>query len=254
MDSLLQLALALGMMAIAIALSAWQKLGLEWNLALAAGRSILQLLVLGYVIALAFEVNNPWLGLCVVAVMLIVTAIVTRNRISQKIPRLVPIVGASLLIGAALTLVYTSLLVMQPRSWLDPRYLIPLTGIILGNAMNGAAIAGERLVNALNANPLEIETHLSLGATTEQAIAPYRRDAIRAGLLPTLNTATIIGLSTVPTFMAAQLLGGVPPLTATAYQLVVLFMIILSTLISILLVTYGICRQHFTQDAQLSLW
>ena len=32
MDSLLQLALALGMMAIAIALSAWQKLGLECEL------------------------------------------------------------------------------------------------------------------------------------------------------------------------------------------------------------------------------
>lgn len=54
--------------------------------------------------------------------------------------------------------------------------------------------------------------------------------------------------------MAAQLLGGVPPLTATAYQLVVLFMIILSTLITILLVTYGIYHQHFTQDAQLSRW
>ncbi|MCY7390756.1 MAG: iron export ABC transporter permease subunit FetB [Leptolyngbyaceae cyanobacterium CAN_BIN12] len=254
MDSLLQLALALGMMAIAIALSAWQKLGLEWNLALATGRSVLQLVVLGYVVAIAFEVNNPWFGLCVVAVMFIVTAIVTRNRISQKIPKLVPIVAASLLIGAALTLVYTSLLVIQPRSWLDPRYLIPLTGIILGNAMNGAAIAGERLVNALNSNPLEIETHLSLGATTEQAIASYRRDAIRAGLLPTLNTATIIGLSTVPTFMAAQLLGGIPPSAATTYQLVVLFIIILSTLITILLVTWGIYRQHFTQADQLSLW
>jgi putative ABC transport system permease protein len=254
MDSLLQLALALGLMAIAIALSAWQKLGLEWNLALATGRSVLQLVVLGYAIAIAFEVNNSWLGLCVVAVMLWVTAIVTRNRISPKIPKLVPIVAASLLIGAALTLVYTSLLVIQPRNWFDPRYLIPLMGIILGNAMNGAAIAGERLVTALNANPLEIETHLSLGATTQQAIAAYRRDAIRAGLLPTLNTATIIGLSTVPTFMAAQLLGGVPPLSATAYQLVVLFMIILSTLITTLLVTHGICRQHFTPADQLSLW
>ncbi|MEX0270582.1 iron export ABC transporter permease subunit FetB [Leptolyngbyaceae cyanobacterium UHCC 1019] len=252
MDSLLQLALALGLMAIAIALSAWQKLGLEWNLALATGRSVLQLVVLGYAIAIAFEVNNPWFGLCVVGVMLVVTAIVTRNRISQKIPYLVPIVAASLFIGVALTLVYTSLFVIQPRSWLDPRYLIPLTGIILGNAMNGAAIAGERLVNSLNANPLEIETHLSLGATPEQAIASYRRDAIRAGLLPTINTATIIGLSTVPTFMAAQLLGGVPPLTATAYQIVVLFMIILATLMIILLITWGICRQHFTKDAQLT--
>ena len=254
MDSLLQLALALGMMAIAIALSAWQKLGLEWSLALATGRSVLQLLVLGYVLDVAFAANNPWLSLALVSVMLVVTAIVTRNRISQKIPKLVPIVAASLLIGIALTLVYTSLLVIQPRSWLDPQYLIPLTGIILGNAMNGAAIAGERLVNSLNSNPLEIETHLSLGATTEQAIAPYRRDAIRAGLLPTINTATIIGLSTVPTFMAAQLIGNVSPLTATAYQIVVLFMIILSTLIITLLVTYGICQQRFTQDGQLNLW
>jgi putative ABC transport system permease protein len=120
--------------------------------------------------------------------------------------------------------------------------------------MNGAAIAGERLVNFISANPLEIETHLSLGATPQQAIAPYRRESIRAALIPTLNAATIIGLATVPTFMAAQLLGGVPPLTATAYQLVILFMIILSTLITTLLVTEGISRQHFTQEAQLTLW
>jgi len=87
------------------------------------------------------------------------------------------------LVSTALTLCYTNLLVIQPPSWYEPQYLIPLAGIVLGNAMNGAAIAGERLVSTFNASKLEIETHLSLGATPEQAVAQYRKDA-KAGLIP----------------------------------------------------------------------
>lgn len=253
-NSPIQLIWALGLMAIAIALSAWQRLGLEWNLAIATGRTVLQLLVVGYVLAIVFEFSNPWFVLAMLAVMLVIATLVARNRISQKIPGMIPLVGASILIGTALTLVYTHLLVMQPPIWYDPQYLIPLAGIVLGNTMNGAAIAGERLVSTLNSSQLEVETQLSLGATPQQAVAHYRRDAIKAGLIPTINTMMVIGLVTLPGIMTGQLLSGVSPLVATAYQMLIMFMLAFATLITTLLVTWGICRQHFNKAAQLRVW
>ena len=248
---ILDLALALGMMAIAIGLSAWQRLGLEWSLAIAAGRTVLQLLVVGYILEFIFALNNPWAVLAVLLVMLTIAAIVARNRISKKYPALLPLVWGSILVSTALTLCYTNLLVIQPASWYEPQYLIPLAGIVLGNAMNGAAIAGERLVSTFNASKLEIETHLSLGATPEQAVAQYRKDAIKAGLIPTLNQMMVVGIVTLPGIITGQLLSGVNPLDASSYQILIMFMLAFANLVTTLLVTRGLCRQFFNQAAQL---
>lgn len=254
MDSPLQIIWALGMMAIAIGLSAWQRLGLEWNLAVATGRTVIQLLVVGYVLAAVFAIRNPWAVLLVLTVMLVIATIVARNRISKKVPHLLPLVGASILTGTVLTLAYTNLLVIRPQVWYEPQYVIPLAGIVLGNAMNGAAITGERLVSTLNSSQLEIETHLSLGATPQQAIAQYRNDAIKAGLIPTVNTMMVVGLVTLPGIMTGQLLGGADPLIAASYQMLIMFMLAFATVVTTLLITWGISRQFFNQAAQLILW
>ncbi len=248
---ILDLALALGMMAIAIGLSAWERLGLEWSLAIATGRTVLQLLVVGYILEFIFALNNPWAVLAVLLVMLTIAAIVARNRISKKYPALLPLVWGSILVSTALTLCYTNLLVIQPASWYEPQYLIPLAGIVLGNAMNGAAIAGERLVSTFNASKLEIETHLSLGATPEQAVAQYRKDAIKAGLIPTINQMMVVGIVTLPGIITGQLLSGVNPLDASSYQILIMFMLAFANLVTTLLVTQGLCRQFFNQAAQL---
>ena len=249
-----QILWALGLMAIAIGLSAWQRLGLTWDLTLATGRTILQLVVVGYVLAIVFELKNPVVVLAMLGVMSLVATIVARNRISRTIPAITPIVASSMLTGMLLTLVYTLLFVIQPRTWYDPQFLIPLGGIVLGNAMNAAAIAGERLVSTLTSSQLEIETHLSLGATPQQAVARYRRDAIKAGLIPTVNTMMVVGLVTLPGIMTGQLLSGVPPLVATSYQMVIMFMLAFATLVTTLLLTWGICRQFFNTAGQLILW
>lgn len=247
----LDLALALGMMAIAIGLSAWERLGLEWSLVVATGRTIIQLLVIGYILAFIFALDNPWAVSAVLGVMLTIAAIVARNRISKKIPHVLPLVWGAILVSTALTLSYTNLLVIQPAKWYQPQYLIPLTGIVLGNAMNGAAIAGERLVSTINASQLEIETHLSLGATPQQAVAQYRKDAIKAGLIPTLNQMMVVGIVTLPGTISGQLLSGVDPLDAASYQILIMFMLAFANLVTTLLVTQGLYHRFFNQAAQL---
>ena len=249
---LVDLAGAVGLMGIAIGLSALERIGLELNLALATGRTILQLVVLGYVLDFIFAFgSNPWAVLGILAVMLTIAAIVARNRITQKIPQLLLLVWGSILLSTTVTLIYTNFLIIKPDRWYQPQYVIPLAGIVLGNAMNAAAIAGERLVSIVNASHLEIETHLSLGATPQQAVAQYRKDAIRAGLIPTLNQMMVIGMVTLPAIFSGQLLSGVNAREAASYQIVIMFMIAFANLLTTLLVTRGLCRQFFNYAAQL---
>ncbi|QSJ14195.1 iron export ABC transporter permease subunit FetB [Nostoc sp. UHCC 0702] len=248
---LVDLVIAVALMAIAIALSAWEKLGLELNLAIATGRTILQLLVLGYVLDFIFALDDAWAVLAILTIMLTITAIVARNRISQKIPYVLPLVWGAILISTALTLVYTNLLIIQPERWYEPRYVIPFAGMMLGNAMNAAAIAGERLVNTINTSRLEIETHLSLGATPQQAVTQYRKEAIRAALIPTLNQMMLVGMVALPGITTGQLLAGVKPLDAVSYEILIIFMVAVANLLTTVLVTKGLCRQFFNSAAQL---
>ncbi|GAA6618632.1 ABC transporter permease [Scytonema sp. NUACC26] len=245
------LALAVAFMGVAIGLSAWEKIGLELSLALATGRTILQLAVLGYVMEFIFALDTPLAVLGILAVILTISAVVTRNRIDKKIPQMLPLVWGSIFISTSLTLIYTTLLIIQPDKWYEPQYVIPLGGIVLGNAMNAAAIAGERFVTTVDASQLEIETHLSLGATPGQAVAKYRREAVRAAFIPTLNQMLVIGLVTLPTFMSGQLLSGENAREAASYQILIMFTIAFTNLLATLLLTRGLSRQFFNSAAQL---
>lgn len=248
---LVDLVIAVGLMAIAIGLSAWERLGLEFNLAIATGRTILQLLVLGYVLDFILALDNIWAVLAFLGVILTITAIVARNRISQKIPYVLPLVWGAIFISTALTVFYTTFFIIQPDRWYEPRYVIPLAGMVLGNAMNAAAIAGERLVSAVNTFPTEIETHLSLGATPAQAISQYRQEAIRAALLPTLNQMMIVGMIAIPGITTGQLIAGINALDAVSYEILIIFMIAIANLLTTIFLTKGLCRQLFNSAAQL---
>ena len=245
------LAIAVGLMAGAIGLSAWEKLGLELNLVTATGRTILQLLVLGYVLDFIFALDNVWGVLAILAVIITITAIVARNRISPKIPLVLPLVWGAIFISTAVTVLYANFLIIQPDRWYEPRYVIPLAGIVLGNAMNAAAIAGERLVSTMNAQSVEIETHLSLGATPEQAVSQYRKAAIRAAFLPTINQMTLVGMVAIPGITTGQLLAGIRPIDAVSYEILIIFMVAASNLLTTILVTRGLYRQFFNSAAQL---
>lgn len=247
----LDLALCLGLIGIAIALSLWRKLALEKQLAYSTVRSLMQLIAIGYILDIVFAIDNWLIVLGILGIMIAIASIVTRNRIDQKLPGLLATVILSLVASSAFTLGYVILLIVQPDRWYEPRYLIPLAGMLFGNAMNAASLAGDRLLNAINRNRLEIETHLCLGATGKQAIASYQREAIRTGLIPTLNNMIVIGLVSLPGMFTGQVLGGSNPRDAASYQILILFAIVLVNLMSTILITEGIYKRFFNQDEQL---
>lgn len=247
----LDLFFCLGLIGIAIALSLWRKLGLEKQLAYSTIRSLMQLIAIGYVLDIVFTIDNWLLVLGILGIMLAVASVVTRNRIDQKLQGLLSTVVLALVASSAFTVGYVILLIVQPTKWYEPQYLIPLAGMLFGNAMNSASLTGERFLNTLKQNRLEIETYLSLGATGKQAIANYQREAIRTGLIPTLNNMVVIGLVSLPGMFTGQVLAGSNPRDAASYQILILFAIVLVNLIATILITEGIYRQFFNQQEQL---
>lgn len=242
---------AIGLMAIAIGLSSWQGLGLSKTWAIATVRALVQLLGVGIFLSIVFSTASPLVILAVLVGMATIAAVVARNQIDREMSRLFKWVLLAIFSSGLVTVTYVCVFVIQPDPWYSPQYLIPLTGIVLGNAMTAASIAGERLVSALRNSRTEIETHLSLGATSKQAASTYRKEAIKAGLIPTISAMMVGGLVTLPGTLTGQILGGADPLIAALYQILIMFMLALATLIAALIATYGIMQQFFNPAMQL---
>jgi putative ABC transport system permease protein len=248
---LLDLAWALGSIAIAIGLLQWQRVGLAGQLALAAARSILQLLVMGFGLQIVWQLNHPIVTVGGIGLLAIATSIATSNRIGDRMKNLLPIVGGAIFTGLIVAVGYTIVAVIKPTNWSQPQYLFACAGICLGYLLNSTAAAGERLIGEIDRHSAEIETHLSLGATPAQAIASYRQVAIKSALLPTIDTLMVAGLVTIPRFLTGELLANVQPVNAAGYQIVVLLMVMASNTIAAIFVTQGITNRYFNQFSQL---
>jgi len=248
---LLDLAWAFGLIAISIGLLQWQRVKIVGQIALAAARSILQLLVMGFGLQIIWQLNHPLVTVGSIVVLTIVTAIATSSRISDRLKNLLPIVSGSMLTGLIIAVGYTILVVIKPNNWHQPQYLLACAGISLGYLLNSTAVAGERMMSGIEQHQAEIETHLSLGATPTQAISTYRQAAIKAALLPTIDLLGVAGLVTIPGFLSGELLANVQPVNAAGYQIVVLFTAIASNTIAAILVTQVIANRYFNRHAQL---
>lgn len=234
-----QLALAALLIVVNLALSLWLRLGLSRRLVVASGRMTAQLLLVGLVLEWIFAINDPWLIVAMALLMAGLAGVAAVNRTGRRFAgiywnSLVSVVGASFLVtGLALT----GILHIEP--WFDPQYLIPLLGMVLGNALTGISLGLDRLMEGCVQNRGRIEAFLSLGATRWEAGHREVKEAMRTGMIPVVNSMMVMGIVSLPGMMTGQILAGAAPADAVRYQVVIMFMIAactaLATLGSVLL-------------------
>jgi UDP-glucose/iron transport system permease protein len=247
------LAWAGGLMLIAVGISHWQKLGLAQRLVIGAIRTVVQLMLVGYALVYIFALDRWYLvGVALLGMLLVATKAAV-NRQFRASRTLLMITGVAMLLASGLTLLYISTLVVRVIPWYNPQYLIPLFGMIIGSAMNAAAIAAERLASEMAARTAEIEAYLALGATAQQASQQPVRQALRAALMPTVNGLMVVGIVTLPGMMTGQILAGASPLIAIRYQIVVAFMQAAAVAITTAIVTLWYRRTFFTAALQLKV-
>jgi len=248
---LLDLTLVYGLVLLAIALARLRNIGQEWQMLWASVRMVIQLFAVGSLLHLVFAFKSPLAVVAILLVMGLCTLQVVGGRIKRKMPNFYRVMGVSLLVGCGGTTFVLCGLVINYTPWYDPRYLIPLAGMIIGNSMNGASLAAERLAAGIREQREEIETAISLGATARQASETVVRNAFRAALMPTINTMAAMGIVSLPGMMTGQILSGTEPIIAVRYQIAIMCAITGAVGITSYLILLQGYRRYFTSAHQL---
>lgn len=238
---------ATAVVALAIVLSFAQKLGLEGEMLYSMARAFLQLSVIGFVLEFIFKQNNG--GWIIVAYLFMVSiAGYTAGQRAKHVPRGKFIAGASILAGTAVTMFLLVVLKVFPFT---PRYIIPVAGMMVGNAMTVTGVTMKRLREDLKIQKNLVETALALGATPRQATHQQVKRALVLALSPVLDNAKTVGLISLPGAMTGLIMGGASPLEAIQLQIVVMNMLIGAATVSSITSTYLCWPAFFTKAHQL---
>ncbi len=221
------IALAAILLCVNAALSAVMQLGLGKRIVISAVRMVVQLTTVGLVLKALFVVQSPWLTVLVIAVMIGFAGYEAYARQDQHFTGLWSW-GLGVLSMAVAALLVTALALgtaIRPDPWYHPQYAIPLLGMVLGNTLTGVSLGLERLLASTTQKRSAIEARLLTGAPMQTALKGCVREAMRAGMIPTINAMAATGVVALPGMMTGQILAGVEPVDAVKYQLLIMFLI-----------------------------
>jgi putative ABC transport system permease protein len=245
--TLAQVAAALSLVTVAAAFSIWQHAELERDIAIATVRSFIQLTAIGYVIKIIFDQNKLTFVIALIAAMVLFGALTARRR-AQRVPNAFwPLFVALALAGTTTLALVVGLGVFKPQA----RYLVPVGGMVIGNAMTAAAVALNRLGDDVADSAPLIEATLTLGATSTQAIRPILRRSLRSGMIPLIDSTKTTGLIFFPGTMVGMLLAGAAPIDAVRLQLILLYVLLGSVALAALTAVLLAYRNFFTEAHQL---
>jgi putative ABC transport system permease protein len=248
-----QLLLALVFILAAGGASLYHGLGLEKDLLVGTIRTFAQLFLLGYVLKFVFRLDSVWLVLAVFLFMIVFAVRIIRSRIVEKQVAFFWPMLISMTISYAVVAFLITGVVIGAKPWWKPQYFIPLAGMLIGNSMNAVAISLDRLLGELKKRRQEVEMMLCLGADYREASKDMVKNAMRAGMIPSINSMMAVGVVFIPGMMTGQILAGADPLTAIRYQILVMVMLVGCTAILSFLGVRIVRRLCFGPSQQLLL-
>ena len=235
------LALAASLMLINGAVSWAFALGLERTLLINAVRMSVQLAAIGFVLKWIFAQESALWTLALAIVMIGVAGYEVTARLARRPKGFSAYVlgsGTLFFVGTIATM-FAVLGVIGPEPWYAPRYVLPILGMILGNAMTGIALATSTLLETAARDRAAIEARLALGHDRFNALSETLRLSLRTGLMPILNAMAASGIVALPGMMTGQILAGVDPIEATKYQIMIMFLIAGSTALGVVIAGYA---------------
>jgi putative ABC transport system permease protein len=249
--SSLDLVLAAGLLLVAGCVSLALRLGLERRLALAGLRTVVQLLLVGYVLEFVFGLGYLLAVLGMALVMIAAAGRSAVKRSSRSFPGAIPRAWLTLTISGLLTTTAVTGLVVSVAPWYEPRYFIPLLGMVLGNSLTGISLCLDSVLEVLGDRRAEVEMELAHGATSWEAARYPLQESVRRGMIPIINSMMVVGIVSLPGMMTGQILAGASPLEAVKYQIVIMFMIAGSTSLSCIMMALLVYRRLFNSRHQL---
>lgn len=213
-------------------------------------RMTLQLMLVGYVLIWLFDVNQPLITLSIVALMIGFAVYTVFRKFKEDLSkRLKWVVAVCLPLGGLPVLFYFLWVVIGIEPLFNPQYVIPITGMIIGNSMTGISLGLNQLIHQFKEEQDAVVTHLLLGATQKQATKDITNHAFDQAIMPTLNSMLGMGIIFLPGMMTGQILSGIVPTTAILYQIAIMLGILGSvSLTTYLVLTFGIKTFFNAQD------
>ncbi|PWG65862.1 ABC transporter permease [Spiribacter halobius] len=207
------------------------RLAVAQELVIAAVRTVVQLALVGFLLETLFSLGGlHWVALMGAAMLVIAGREVTARQKRRFSRGWTYGIGTTSMFLSSFSVTVLALTVLiGPNPWYTPQYAIPLLGMMLGNTMTGVAVALDRLTDTAWQQREMIEARLMLGQPWSVAIADVRRDAMRAGMIPTINAMAAAGVVSLPGMMTGQILAGTAPALAVKYQILVMFLITVGT-------------------------
>ncbi|MBV1757128.1 MAG: iron export ABC transporter permease subunit FetB [Dethiosulfatibacter sp.] len=247
-----QLAAAYIFILILLAFVKYRGIKREKEILISSVRMTLQLILTGYILMYLFD-NESWvLTLLVLSVMEIFAINNIFRRVNVKISnKLKKIIAFSMVTGTVTCLLYFIIIVIGLRPWFNPRYFIPISGMLIGNSMTGISLGVSRLVNDMNTQKHLVESSLMLGATPKMASKEIVDNAFDSAILPTINSMVGMGIVFLPGMMTGQILSGVSPVTAIEYQIAIMLGILGSVAFTVILFLQLGYKTFFNQKAQM---
>jgi putative ABC transport system permease protein len=232
--SILSMVWLYALMLIPLAVFYYLRLGIIRETVTALLRMTVQLLLVGLYLKYVFELNNLFISLLWVIIMLVVANMSILNKAGLKRDvffwrSLAGVAGSTLLASGWFILVS-----IRPEPIYDARYLVPITGMILGNCLRSNVLSLERFYSGIRKNENEFMTYLMLGASLREAVRPYLREALKAAINPSVATMATMGIVSLPGMMTGQILGGALPVEAIKYQIGIMICIFTSMVVAAL--------------------
>ncbi len=184
---------------------------------IATFRMILQLVLIGYLLLYIFEVKNIFIGIFIIIFMILISAWISLRNTVDKSFKHYNQIFISIAIAGLVNLIIIIGFVLELETLYEPRYVIPIAGMIFANTMNALSLAIERF-----------EKEIQRRVEYEKA----RAIAFKACMIPQINALLAVGLVALPGMMTGQILSGVDPLIAVRYQIMIMAMVISSAGIS----------------------
>jgi UDP-glucose/iron transport system permease protein len=205
--------------------------GVSRQLLIAAARTAIQLTLIGLVLKTLFaHVHLAWVTLMALFMLLVAgREVMARQQRRFRGWWGYALGTASMFLSSFTVTVFALVVILGDTPWYTPQYAIPLLGMLLGNTMNGIAIAMDRLTSTAWERRGVIEARLMLGQRWNEAIADIRQQAMTSGLIPIINAMAAAGVVSLPGMMTGQILAGSPPVEAVKYQILIMFLITVGT-------------------------
>lgn len=193
--------------------------GSSYEIPKATIRMTIQLILIGYALVYIFNNDSYLIGLGIIIFMMIAATFISLRNIKEKSLTEFFYILTAIFFAGSFNLFLVLELVIELDPTYQPRYIIPLAGMIYAMCMNAVALSGERFEKEIKRVDFK----------------EARKITLSGALIPQINAFLAVGLVSLPGMMTGQILSGVDPIIAVRYQIVVMAMVLGSAGMSVII-------------------